>query len=155
MPHFGYSIPEEKLSKRKIAKARANDLRISPKHAREICDVIRGMSLSKAKAFLEDVISMKRPVPFKRHKKKVGHRRGLEGWFAGRYPVKAAKEILKVLENLEANADYKGLDTDRLKIIHISAHRGPVIRGIIPRAFGRATPFNTPLTHIEVIAEEV
>jgi len=38
--------------------------------------------------------------------------------------VKAAGQILKVLENAEANAEYKGLDTEKLRIIHISSHRG-------------------------------
>ena len=69
-------------------------------------------------------------------------------------PVKAATHILKVLENAEANAEYKGLDTEKLRIIHISSHRGPVIRGWIPRAFGRATPFNTPTTHVQIVLGE-
>ncbi|MGB4612615.1 MAG: 50S ribosomal protein L22, partial [Methanothermobacter thermautotrophicus] len=129
-------------------------LKISPKHAVEICREIRGMELEKAKKYLEEVIRMERPVAFKRYNKKVGHRRGLNGWASGRYPVKAAGQILKVLENAEANAEYKGLDTEKLRIIHISSHRGPVIRGWIPRAFGRATPFNTPTTHVQIVLGE-
>jgi len=42
-----------------------------------------------------------------------------------------------------------------LKIIHAAAHRGPVLRGYIPRAFGRATPFNEQTTHIEIVVEEI
>lgn len=138
----------------KIAKSMGRALKISPKHSVEICNQLRGRNVSKAKTYLNQVINMEKPVPFKRHNKKVGHRKGLNGWPSGRYPVKAASEILKVLENAEANAEYKGLEVDNLKIIHISSHRGFIIRGGRPRAFGRATPFNTPTTHIQIVLGE-
>lgn len=138
----------------KTARAAGRSLQISPKHAVEICRELRGMYLDDAKEYLEEVIEKKRAVPFKRHNKKVGHRRGLNGWAAGRYPVKAANEVLHVLQNAEANAEYRGMDTENLKIIHISSHRGYIIRGYIPRAFGRATPFNTPTTHLQVVLGE-
>lgn len=138
----------------KIAKSMGRALKISPKHSVEICNQLRGKNVSKAKTYLNQVINMEKPVPFKRHNKKVGHRKGLNGWPSGRYPVKAASEILKVLENAEANAEYKGLEVDNLKIIHISSHRGFIIRGGRPRAFGRATPFNTPTTHIQIVLGE-
>ena len=112
------------------------------------------MEVAKAKTYLEDVIEMKKSVPFKRHNRGVGHRKGQEGWASGRYPVKAAEQVLKVLENAEANAEYKGMDTEKLFIEHISSHRGIVIRGYIPRAFGRMTPFNTPTTHIQIVLQE-
>lgn len=139
----------------KKAKAAGRSLKISPKHSIEICSAIRGMEVEQAKEYLENVIEMKKPVPFRRHNKKVGHRRGLEGWPTGRYPVKAASQILDVLINAQANAEYQGLDTDNLKIEHISSHRGYVIRGWTPRAFGRASPFNTPTTHIQIVLGEI
>ena len=46
------------------------------------------------------------------------------------------------------------MDTEKLFIEHISSHRGIVIRGYIPRAFGRMTPFNTPTTHIQIVLQE-
>ncbi len=141
-------------AKEKTVKAAGRSLKISPKHAVEICNVIRGMDIEEAKAYLDDVILMKTPVPFKRHNKKVGHRRGLKGWPTGRYPVKAAAQVLEVLKNAEANAEYQGLDSENLKIIHISSHRGYVIRGWTARAFGRASPFNTTTTHIQVVLGE-
>jgi large subunit ribosomal protein L22 len=112
------------------------------------------MHLDDAKEYLQAVMKKETPVPFKRHNKKVGHKRGLVGWPTGRYPVKAAEHILQVLENAEANAEYKGLETEDLKIVHISSHRGYIIRGWTPRAFGRASPFNTPTTHIQVVLGE-
>ena len=138
----------------KTARAMAKSLKISPKHSVEICRAIRGMEVGKAKAYLEDVIEMKKSVPFKRHNKKVGHRSDLKGWPSGRYPVKAAAAILKVIENAEANAENQELDVENLKLIHVSANRGFIIRGWTPRAFGRASPSNTPTTHIQVVLGE-
>ena len=153
MPSWGYSFKPENPEKTAIASGR--DLRISPKHAREICAAIKGLRLEEAKELLEQVIEGKKPIPFRRHFKKVGHRKGLQGWPAGRYPKKASKEILRVLNALEANASEKGLDVERLKIVHAAAQRGPKIRKYIPRAFGRSTPYFLELTHIELAAMEV
>ncbi|WP_456471963.1 50S ribosomal protein L22 [Methanocaldococcus sp.] len=139
----------------KVARAMGRNLPISRKHAREICKEINGMPLDKAIRFLEDVIAMKRPVLFRRHCRKVGHRKGKLGWFAGRYPVKAASYILKVLLNAKANAEYKGLNTDKLVIYHISANKGITIKRYMPRAFGRATPKFQETVHIQVILKEV
>lgn len=144
----------KEINESKVARAMAKSLKISPKHCVEICSALRGMKVSNAKDYLNDVIGMNKPVPFKRHNKKVGHRKNLKGWPSGRYPVKAATQILRVLENAEANAEYKGLDNEKLVIEHISSHRSIVIPGIIPRAFGRVTPFNTPTTHIQIVLEE-
>jgi len=128
------------------------EMRISPKDAVEVCRAIRGMRLKDAKSYLEEVMKKQRPVPFRRHRKKLAHTRGAGG--AGAYPVKAARAVLKVLENAEANASYKGLEVDRLRIVHASAKRGFTIPGFLPRAFGRATPYNRPLTNVEIILKE-
>ena len=138
----------------RTAIASGRDLRISWKDAVEICNCLRGMRLDDAERFLNDVISLKRPVPFRRFHKKVAHRRELAGWPSGRWPVKAAKEILKVLKNAEANAEYKGLDTSRLWVVHAAAHKGTKIRKYIPRAFGRATPYFQQLVHVEIALME-
>ncbi len=150
---YSYQVPEEETEK--FVKASLREVPISPKHAVEIAREIRGLYVEDARRFLEDVMSMRRPVPFKRYKKKVPHRRGLSKWYAGRYPVKAAKYFLRLLDNLINNAEDRELDVDRLKIVHCAAHRGRKIRKYIPRAFGRASPYFDTLTHVEVIAKEV
>ncbi len=152
MAKIKYAFKEK--DKAKSAKAVGNSLQISPKHAVELCRELRGKKLDVAKSYLEDVIKMNQAVPFKRHNKQVGHRKGLNGWPTGRYPVKAASYILNVLKNAEANAEYKGLDTENLKIQHISSHRGRIRRGFRPRAFGRGSPFNTPTTHVQIVLGE-
>ncbi len=153
MPKWGYSITDINLEK--TAKASGRELRVSPKHAREVCKTIKGMKLDQAKNYLQQVILKKKPVPFRRFNKKVGHRKGLENAFSGRYPVKAAQQILMVLEGAEANAEFKGLDMERLRIIHASAYPGMKIKRFISRAFGRSSPrFNT-LSHVELVLEEM
>lgn len=153
MPEWGYSVAEV-LDPERTVKASGREVRISHKSAREICKLINGAMLAQAKRYLEDVIAKRRAVPFKRFKKKVGHRRGLTGAYVGRYPVKAAKQILKILQGAEANAENKGLDPERLRIIHASAYPGMKIKRYMPRAFGRATPKFETLCHIEVVLEE-
>ena len=137
----------------KAAKAMGYEMPISFKHAVEICRELRGKKIEEAKKILEDVIALRRPIPFKKYKKKVAHKSGLHKWYAGRYPQKAAKYILKVLKNLEANAEYKGLDVDKLVIVHAQAKKGRVIKRYMPRAFGRATPKFQQLTTVEFVAE--
>ncbi|HIP24929.1 MAG TPA: 50S ribosomal protein L22 [Archaeoglobus profundus] len=137
----------------KAAKAMGYEMPISFKHAVEICRELRGKKLEEAKKILEDVIALGKPIPFKRYKKKVAHKSGLHKWYAGRYPQKAARYILKVLKNLEANAIYKGLDVSKLVIVHAQAKKGRIIKRYMPRAFGRATPKFKVLTTVEFVAE--
>jgi large subunit ribosomal protein L22 len=152
VPKWGYSITE--LDPEKTAKIAGRELRISPKHAVEVCRTIKGMKLGKAKAFLEHVIAKKTPVPFRRYHKKVGHRHGAQKFSAGRYPVKAAAYILKLLQGAEANAELKGLDAETLRIIHASAYSGYKIRNSVERAQGRSTPKYEYLTHVELVLEQ-
>jgi large subunit ribosomal protein L22 len=154
MPNFGYSITG--LDKDKTAVASGRDIKVSPKNTREVANTIKGMYLEQAKRFLEQVIFMKQAVPFKRHNKKVGHRRGLKPfkWASGRYPEKSARIVYEVLSNAEANAEYKGLDTERCRIIHAAVMKGRIIKRYIERAHGRSTPYFDRLVHIEIVLME-
>jgi len=153
MPKFRYSIIG--IDPDTTVKGSAREVHASPKETLEVCAAIKNMRLGDAKKYLEEVIQKRRPVPFRIHKKKVPHRKGLFKWYAGRYPVKSAMEVLKVLQNVEANAEAKGLDVDGLKIIHAAVHKGRYIRKAIPRAFGRATPYYENLIHIEIVASQL
>jgi large subunit ribosomal protein L22 len=154
VPKWGYSIIAEELDPEKTAKASGREVRVSHKHAREVCRTIKGMMLTNAKAYLRDVMDKKKPVPLRRYRKKVGHRRGLEKAFAGRYPIKAAQKVLNVIEGAEANAENKGLDVDRLRIFHAAAYPGTKIKRFTPRAHGRPSPKYDTLTHIEIVLDE-
>ncbi|WP_297067763.1 50S ribosomal protein L22 [Thermococcus sp.] len=149
---FSYSF--QNFDPERMARASGRDLRMSPKHSVELLREIRGMMLNDALRYLDDVIALRRPVPLKKHYDSQGHKPG-RGFGPGRYPVKVAKAVRRVLLNAKNNAEQKGLDVDRLRIVHAAAHRGPVLRGYIPKAYGRATPFNEQTTHVEIVVEEI
>lgn len=150
MPKHKYSV---NVDEKESAKAMGKEIHVSPKDSEEICKEIKGMRLLEAERFLEAVAKKEKSVPYTRHDKKRAHRKG-SGQDAGAYPVKSAKAILDVLENVEANAEYKGLAMDRLRIIHASAKKGIEFPGFQPRAFGRATPSNKPTTNVEIVVQE-
>lgn len=131
------------------AQAYGRDMPCSPKSGRNVARAIKGMPVARAKAFLEDVKALKTAVPFKVRVRKIHHRKG--GMGSGKYPVQTVKCMLKVLESAEANAEYKGLDKDRLVITHSTAYQGNVIQAYTPRAQGRATPHYNRLCNFEVI----
>ena len=135
-------------------RAAVREKQISHKHAREIAVQIKGLSIEKARDYLQSVVNKQRAVPFRRYKNQVGHRSD-PGVMSGRYPQKSATEFIKLLDNLESNAEYKGMDLDRLKIINATVHKGVIIKRFTPRAFGRASPKNNVLTHIELVAQEI
>lgn len=149
MPHWDYSVKE--LDPARTVKASLREVDVSPKFSREVCRAIIGLTIPEAKKLMEDVIDMKKMIPYRRHRKKRAHHAQTRG--PGGYPVKIARHMLKLLESLEANAEFKGLDPENVVIRYAVAHKGRVIRKFIERAFGRATPYNKTLTHIEVIGE--
>jgi large subunit ribosomal protein L22 len=135
-------------------RASLREKTISHKHAREIAVKIKGMSIETARNYLQDVIRLKRAVPFRRYNNEVGHKSDT-GVMAGRYPQKAATEFVKLLDNLESNAEYRGMDLDRLKIINATVHKGRKLQRFTPRAMGRASPKIDILTHVELVAQEI
>jgi len=156
MPTWHYSLKLRDESK--IAKAVLFDVPVSIKYMREIAATIKGMKLAEAEKFLEDVIRLKQPVPFRRYHGKVSHKKGLAdkfGWPSGRYPVKGARYMLELLRTVKANAENKGLNPEKLVIIHVVAHKGPTLKRYMPRAFGRATPRFRKTSHLEVVVREV
>ena len=150
---YSYHGAESKEDK-KIAKAFGKELNISWKHANEICYAVRGMMLNKALAYLERVQRKEDFVTLRRHKKQVPHRKG-KGRISktGRWPVKAAKSVAEVLQNASANAEYKGLDADKLKVEHATAYRSIELERRKPK--GSAITHNIELTNIEVVVREL
>jgi large subunit ribosomal protein L22 len=139
-----------------VAKAKANELNMSPKHSIEISTFIRHQRVNDAIAYLNEVVKLKKAIPFRRFNRNVAHKRGLPGnWDAGRYPVKASKAYIRVLESVKKNAEYLGLDAENLEIIHASANRGRAQKAFFPRAMGRATPKVRESVNVEVVVREV
>ena len=150
----GFKYAFQNYDKTKHVRSALREKTISHKHAREIAVKIKGMSIDKARSYLEDVVRLKRAVPFRRYHNEVGHKSDT-GVMSGRYPQKAAGEFIKLLDNLESNAEYRGMDLDRLRIVNATVHKGRKIQRFIPRAMGRATPKVDILTHVELVAQEI
>lgn len=133
-------------------KGMARDLNISFKDAVVLCDAVRGMLLETAKPYLEDVIALETPIPYRRFNTSVGHRSNLPNHGPGKYPQKAARELLLLLNNITTNAEYKGLITENLKITHLQAQKGIARRRRKPK--GRWRMWKTQLVHIQAVCEE-
>lgn len=136
----------------KSAIARVVETDISLKDAVNIAHYIRGMTLERAKDVIEKGIRKELPVPYFRYLDSVSHRRGTG---PGRYPVKALKEFRAALQNAEANADFKSLNTENLVVKHIAASKGRVLKKFTPKAYGRAGANFKDLINIEVVLQEV
>jgi len=130
------------------AQINGRDLPISTKQAVEICNFIRGKLTTKAKAMLQRVLMMKDAIPMKRFNKDTGHKPGRIA--AGRYPIKATSEILKLIEGVEANAQNKGLDPTYLLITVIIANKAST-----PWRYGRQRRRKAKRTHINIVVDEV
>ena len=152
MPEYDYSFAAYDPVSHVRASGREVDA--SPKATREVLTSIKGLRLNRAKILLEDVKEKKQAIAFRRYNKERGHKSSLFKFHAGGYPVKAACRVLDVLSNLEANAEFKGMDAERLTIIHAASHRGLKVKGYTPRAFGRSSPSFNTLIHIEIVARE-
>ncbi|CCQ35801.1 50S ribosomal protein L22 [Natronomonas moolapensis 8.8.11] len=133
------------------AKAMLRERHMSHKHSKEIAREIKGKSAGEAVAYLESVIEGDVSVPFKSHNSGVGHRNDIDGWDAGRYPEKASKAFLDLLENAVNNADHQGFDGEEMTIDHVAAHKVGGSPGQKPRAFGRASQWNTPQVDVELV----
>ena len=134
-----------------VARARAIELPVSPKKMYEVLNALRGLPLDDARTLLEDVIARRRAIPFRRYNQETAHHRGTG---PGRYPEKIAKQLLKLLANAEANAEYEGLDTDSLVIKVAACARGRIQKANMPRAHGRATQWNEQTTNFEIVLAE-
>ncbi len=146
---MGYT---QETNPEKTSKAIGKEKGVSPKNCREVLKELKGMTVEKAKEYLQGVIELRVAVPFTRYKKYVSPKPGVG---PAKYPVNAAKAILEVVESARANAEYKGLDADNMRIKVACAHRGRIQKSYMPRAQGRSTPWNEQTTNIEIILEEV
>lgn len=106
------------------AKATARYLRISPRKARLLADLIRGRSVEDAEIRLQ--FSEKQ----------------------ARLPIR------KLLRSAVANAKGKKLEDKRLYVKKITVDGGAILHRFAPRAFGRAAPIRKRTSHITIILSE-
>jgi large subunit ribosomal protein L22 len=106
-------------------KAVARYMRVSPRKARQIIDLIRGKEIDEALAILRYT------------------------------PNKSAAMIEKVLKSAIANAEHNfDMNTERLYVAKTYVDPGPTLKRIQARAQGRADRVMRRTSHITVIVKE-
>ncbi len=105
-------------------KARLRFVRMGPRKARLVADLIRGKGSEDALNIL-------------RFTKKS-----------------AAKTVGKLLKSAVANATQKKIDVDRLYVKRVTVDQGPMMKRFMPRALGRATMIRKKTSHIQIVLDE-
>ncbi len=136
----------KKFDKEHMAKAMGRNLPISFKQTVETCNFIRGKNVAYAKGALKKISEKKMAMPFKRFNSDMGHKKKIG---AGRFPLKVSKELISLLETVEANAQFKGLNTSNLTITHICSHKGGKAWH-----YGRKRRREMKRTNVEIIVAE-
>ena len=107
------------------ARAKARYVRVTPRKARRVVDLIRGMPADQAQAALA---------------------------FA---PQSASDPVGKVLASAIANAEHNDkLDADTLWVSRAWVDEGPTLKRYRPRSMGRAYRINKRTSHITVIVSD-
>lgn len=107
------------------SRASAKYVRISPRKARQVVDLIRGKSLDEALNILRFV------------------------------PKAAATPVEKVVRSAAANAENNfDLNPEDLFVAKIYVDEGPTLKRIRPRARGMADRINKRTSHITVVLSE-
>ncbi|VVC04267.1 50S ribosomal protein L22 [Candidatus Burarchaeum australiense] len=148
MVEFRYGFVPKKGEK--VARAQAFDIDVSYKDLCEVCSEVRGTMAEPALTTLALAAEGKIPIRFRRHNKRLGHRRELGGR-QGRYPKKAAGLVRKLLENAVANANALGLQAPY--IAHIAANKQRIYPRMAPK--GRRNRNDYETARIEVVLKEM
>jgi large subunit ribosomal protein L22 len=103
-------IKKPVITKKEEAVARGVSVHMSKRHGMYICSFIKGKKIDQAMKELDEVIALKRAIPFKGE---IPHRKGM---MSGRYPINASKIFIQLLKALKGNSVVNGLDLDKTKI---------------------------------------
>lgn len=108
------------------ARAIARYIRVTPRKARRVLDLIRGKKAGEAIVALRFM------------------------------PYRAARYVERVLRSAMANAMQASpnIDVDSLRIVQAVADQGPMMKRIEPRAMGRANIIKKKTCHITIVLKE-
>ncbi len=141
----------------RMARAYSTNQPASWKYSLEISRALKGKYIQEGEQFLNDIISQKRHLPLRTYSNKIPHKRGtaIDGTKSGRYPQRTCKVWLNLLNTVRANADVKGLDVKKLKVVHATATVG--FQRTSNQSQGRISGKvkKAKSAHIEVIVREV
>jgi ribosomal protein L22 len=134
-------IVKKQIEKKDEAVVNGVSLHLSTKKSVAICKFIRGKSIDKAIADLEEVEKLKRAIPMTGE---IPHQKG-KGMMSGRYMTKSVEVFIRMLKDLKANSNVNGIEE-------------PVIAEAIPnrasRPRGRFGAWKRKRTHIFIKAVE-
>jgi len=154
MPSTSYCY-EPQTSKH--AKAKAERVRVHFKNTVQVANAIRGMTLIRAKKFLNNVLKHIEAVPFRGpFNGGPGRHAQAKNWKVSqcRWPTKSVRAMLEILRNAEANAKTRGLTKPKLVIAHAHVNKAALIRRRTFRAHGRINAYMCTPSHIEIVLEE-
>jgi ribosomal protein uL22 len=105
-----------------VVFASMSDINASFKDLCAVCDAIRYRRVDSAMRILDEVAHGDMPIVYRRHNRYMGARHELKGG-TGRYPMKCAGIVRKVLANASANAKNTGYDPESMHVIHACANK--------------------------------
>ena len=137
--------------------AKGKDLRTHFKNTFHVGRAIKGMPLTKAEAYLNDVLEHKRCIPYSRFDHSVGRCSAAIqfGLTKGRYPEKSVRIVLNLLKNAKANAEAKKLNIDKLIIKNVFVNQATEGRRRTYRAHGSINAYCSSNCHFELLCEEL
>merc|ERR1711974_330302 len=133
----------------KSVKAKGSNLRVHFKNTHETAQAIKGMKLTRAKAYLNAVLNHKECIPFRYYMGSTGRTAQAKqfGTTTGRWPKKSCQYILQLLQNAESNAEVKRLNVKQLVVSHIQVNMAQVMRRRTYRAHGHWPLHVPPVPH--------
>ena len=137
----------------KSCKAMGVDLRVHYKNTYETAQAIKGMKLRRAQKYLQDVIQHQDAIPFRKFTGGIGHHAQAKrhNAVACRWPEKACRYVLDLLQNAASNAAERNLDVDSLYVSHAQVNKAPYMRRRTYRAHGRINAYMSSPCHVEII----
>jgi len=143
-----YKYSFQNFEEKNMVKVCGRNMPISSKQSYEIANFIRGKQVDAVIKLLERVITQDRAVPYHRFNRDICHKAGGVG--PGRYPKKASEHIILLLKNLKGQAQDKGLDTNKIFLVHAAMQRGAKLRH-----YGRKGGLVRKNTNFELVAREM
>lgn len=131
---------EKKIVKKESAEVNARSLPISTLDAKYICKFIKGKTIEKAIADLEQVIVKRKAVPMKGE---IPHKKG-KRMMSGRFPGKASGEFITILKGLRGNAVANGIEEP----VIVEA-----VANLASRPFGRFGRVRKKRSHVRLVTK--
>ncbi len=129
-----------------IIFASLSGVNASFKDLSNVCSAIRYKSYAEAVDILTRTSEGISPIEFKRHNKGMGHRHELGGK-KGRWPIKCAGFVMKVVNNAAANARNKDYEPELMYVVHAAANKTETWGRMPPKGV-RAVPGNHTMGYL-------